>query len=78
MARGQSGFNERQRVRMNIDSLVQELLDQIPEEKFKSTDEIFCDPAFAGGQFLHGVADRLMRYGHSAENILSRLDFMPT
>lgn len=58
---------------MNIDSLVQELLDQIPEEKFKSTDEIFCDPAFAGGQFLYGVADRLMRYGHSVENICGRL-----
>jgi len=65
--------SNRFRIDLEISDLVNDMLDQIPEHNFKSSNTTFLDPAFAGGQFLYGVASRLMQYGHSKENILSRL-----
>lgn len=61
------------RIDLELSDLVNDMLDQIPEHVFKSTDSTFLDPAFAGGQFLYGVASRLIKYGHTKDNILSRL-----
>lgn len=61
------------RITLDIDELADEIVGNIPEKHFVSSTDIFVDPAFAGGQFLKAVARRLNKYGHSLENIKSRL-----
>jgi len=60
--------------RMNQpEALVDELVAALPEELFTSSTTTFCDPAMGKGDYLVGVAKRLLKYGHMRDNILSRL-----
>jgi len=61
------------RIILDYDTLVSEIVAKIPEKHFVSETDTFLDPAFAGGQLLKAVARRLNKYGHSIENIRSRL-----
>ena len=55
------------------ESLVEEMLDKLPREVFKSKTTTFLDPCFGTGSFLKGVVLRLSANGHSTENINSRV-----
>lgn len=61
------------RITLDYDVLANEIVAKIPEKHFISETDTFLDPAFAGGQLLKAVARRLNKYGHSIENIRSRL-----
>lgn len=53
--------------------LVREVVYNLPVELFESSTTTFLDPAMGKGDYLVMVATRLKEYGHSKENILSRL-----
>ena len=61
------------RLKFGIDTLVDEILDNIPEDVFKSNTTTFLDPAMGGGQFLKNVILKLRKYGHSDDNISGRV-----
>ena len=53
--------------------LAQEMINKLPEEIFISDKTTFLDPCFGSGTFLKEIALKLRKYGHSKENINSRL-----
>ena len=53
--------------------LAREIIYNIPEYIFKSSTTTFLDPACGRGTFLEVIAKRLKGYGHSRENIISRI-----
>ena len=61
------------RLKIKIDALVTEILDQLPKEVFESRTTTFFDPAMAGGQFVVQIEKRLRACGHSDENIATRV-----
>ena len=61
------------RNKFDLYELANTMLDQIPEQVFKSKTTIFLDPAMGGGQFCHAVENRLKEYGHDCDNIRSRV-----
>jgi len=54
-------------------SLIEEMLDKLPQEVFKSKTTTFLDPCFGTGSFLKAIGLRLKSFGHSNDNISSRL-----
>jgi hypothetical protein len=61
------------RLKFNIDSLVNDMLGYIPEPMWESNSTTFLDPVMGGGQFVKVVEKILREYGHSEENIKSRV-----
>ena len=61
------------RQKFSIDPLVMEMLAIIPEKDWQSSTKTFADLAMAGGQFNVGLVRMLRTYGHSDENIRSRV-----
>jgi hypothetical protein len=61
------------RLKFNIEELVEEILDQIPEHVWQSDTTTFLDPAIGGGQFVVAIERRLRKYGYSSENIAKRV-----
>lgn len=61
------------RIKFDIDELVYDILNQLPEETWKSTTTTFLDPAIGGGQFIRAIEQRLRAAGHSDENISGRV-----
>jgi site-specific DNA-methyltransferase (adenine-specific) len=61
------------RNKFDLYELANLMLDQIPEQAFKSKTTTFLDPAMGGGQFCHAIEDRLRKYGHSEQNISKRV-----
>lgn len=61
------------RLKFEIEPLVEEILDQLPEEVWNSKTTTFFDPAIGGGQFVAAVEARLLKYGHSKKNISGRV-----
>lgn len=60
--------------------LVQEVLDQLPQELFSDPSRTFCDPSCGDGQFLGEVIIRKMQNGSTFEQALSTtygVDLMP-
>jgi type I restriction-modification system DNA methylase subunit len=60
--------------------LVQEILDQLPQELFKDTAKTFIDPSCGDGQFLGEVVICKMENGSTLEQALSTtygVDLMP-
>ena len=60
--------------------LVQEILDQLPQEIFTDTAKTFLDPSCGDGQFLAEVLARKMEAGSTFEQALSTIygvDIMP-
>lgn len=53
--------------------LAQEIINKLPEEIFISDKTTFLDPCFGSGTFLKVITKKLREYGHSDENINSRL-----
>lgn len=60
------------RIKFDINGLVNEILDRLPEDVFKSSTTTFLDPAMAGGQFVVEIIRRLRYNGHSDANIAER------
>jgi len=61
------------RLKFDIASLVDEILDQLPSEVWSSSTTTFLDPAMGGGQFVRAIENRLRNAGHSSENISKRV-----
>lgn len=61
------------RLRFQIDLLVTEMLDQLPDSVWTSSTTTFLDPAMGGGQFVSEIERRLRNHGHSDINISSRV-----
>lgn len=61
------------RMKFEIEPLVTEMLDQLPDSFWTSDSTTFFDPAIGGGQFVRAVEQRLREYGHSDKNIRRRV-----
>lgn len=61
------------RLKFDITSLVDEILDQLPNEVWSRSTTTFLDPAIGGGQFVRAIEQRLREAGHSDTNIASRV-----
>jgi site-specific DNA-methyltransferase (adenine-specific) len=61
------------RIKFEIAPLVNEMLDQLPEEIWTSKTTTFFDPAIAGGQFVREIERRLLEAGHSRKNVSGRV-----
>ena len=61
------------RLKLPIQGLVEEMLDQLPSSIWTDPNIQFLDPAFGGGQFILAIERRLKAAGHSGENIASRI-----
>ncbi len=55
------------------ESLAREMISKIPEYIFESSTTTFLDPACGGGTYLIEITTKLKSYGHSWENITSRI-----
>lgn len=55
------------------EELAQEMISKIPEYIFESSTTTFLDPACGRGTFLIQITKKLKSYGHSWENITSRI-----
>lgn len=53
--------------------LVQEILDQLPQELFKDPTKTFCDPSCGDGQFLSEVLIRKLENGIDFETALGTI-----
>jgi hypothetical protein len=61
------------RIKFEIEPLVDQVLDQLPDSVWASTTTTFADLALGGGQFVRAIEQRLRLYGHSDTNIHSRV-----
>jgi hypothetical protein len=61
------------RFKFELDDLVNEILDQLPETVWTSESTTFFDPAFGGGQFVKAIEQRLRAQGHSDDDIHKRV-----
>lgn len=61
------------RMKFEIEPLVAEMLDQLPESVWTSSSTTFFDPAIGGGQFVRAIEQRLRDAGHSDANIRGRV-----
>jgi site-specific DNA-methyltransferase (adenine-specific) len=60
-------------MKFEIEALVEEMLDQLPESVWASDSTTFFDPAIGGGQFVRAIEARLRAHGHSDANIHKRV-----
>jgi len=60
-------------MKFEIEPLVVEILDQLPDSVWSSKTSTFFDPAIGGGQFVRAIEQRLRNTGHSDANIRSRV-----
>ena len=61
------------RLKFDLEKLVEEILDHIPENIWTSSTTTFLDPAIGGGQFVSSIEKRLKNAGHSHDNIAARV-----
>jgi hypothetical protein len=61
------------RLKLPIQDLVEEILNQLPASVWQDPGIMFLDPAMAGGQFIRAIERRLLAAGHSKDNIASRV-----
>lgn len=61
------------RLKLQIDPVIAEILEQIPEPVWASKTTTFFDPAIAGGQIVHAIEQKLRSYGHTDNNISGRV-----
>jgi hypothetical protein len=61
------------RLKLPIQDLVEEILNQLPDHVWMDPNIMFLDPAMAGGQFIRAIERRLLAAGHSKENIAHRV-----
>jgi site-specific DNA-methyltransferase (adenine-specific) len=60
-------------MKFEIEPMVKNILDQLPDSVWASDSTTFFDPAIGGGQFVKEIEQRLRDRGHSNENIRSRV-----
>ncbi len=60
-------------MKFEIEPLVAEMLDRLPNSVWTSNYTTFFDPAIGGGQFVRAIEQRLREHGHSDANICSRV-----
>ena len=58
---------------MKYDELATMLVNQIPEEEFKSKTSTFFDPSMGSGQIVVKIEQKLKEYGHNESNISKRV-----
>ena len=58
-------------MKFEIDQLVNEILDKLPEEVWTNPNTTFLDPSAGGGQFVKEIEKRLISYGH--KNVSNRV-----
>jgi hypothetical protein len=61
------------RIKFEIEPLVTEMLDQLPNAVWTSETSTFFDPAIGGGQFVRQIEQRLRNHGHSDDDIHRRV-----
>jgi hypothetical protein len=61
------------RLKFDLSDTISTILDYIPNSIWESKTTTFCDFEMGGGQFIKAIIDKLKTYGHSNENIQSRL-----
>lgn len=61
------------RIKLEIDSLVDDVLNQIPNKYWESESTTFFDPEMGGGQCIRGIIRKLRSFGHSDNNISKRV-----
>lgn len=61
------------RIKFEIEPLITEMLNQLPESLWTSDSTTFFDPAIGGGQFVRAIESRLRKHGHSDSNIHRRV-----
>ena len=61
------------RIKFEIEALVDEMLDRLPNSVWTSSTTTFLDPAIGGGQFVRAIEHRLRSHGHSDDNIRKRV-----
>ena len=61
------------RLKFDLNTLANEILDSLDPVFFQSKKTTFLDPAMGGGQFLKAIEERLRSYGHSDKNIAKRV-----
>ena len=61
------------RLKMEIASLVTEMVSKLPETLFLSDSTTFLDPSMASGQYVAAIENRLRTHGHTDENIKNRV-----
>lgn len=61
------------RLKFNYDTIIEQLLDSIPEEIWRSDTTKFYDPSIGGGQIVKSIECRLRKYSHSDDNIKNRV-----
>jgi hypothetical protein len=60
-------------MKFEIEPLVAEMLDQLPDSVWASKTSTFFDPAIGGGQFVRAIEQRLRSAGYSDANIRGRV-----
>lgn len=61
------------RLKFDLEKLVNEILDHLPQQVWTSKSTRFLDPAMGGGQFVAEIERRLLSAGHSKKNVASRV-----
>lgn len=61
------------RIKFELDELVNEMLDHLPNSIWESETTTFLDPSMGGGQFVKEIERRLRNAGHSDKNISKRV-----
>jgi hypothetical protein len=60
-------------MKFEIEPLIAEMLDHLPDSVWISDSTTFFDPAIGGGQFVRAIEQRLRSQGHSDQNIRKRV-----
>lgn len=61
------------RLKFNIDGIVTDIINKIPDNVWDNPNATFLDPAMGGGQFVKAIEQKLRELGYSDENIHSRV-----
>jgi hypothetical protein len=61
------------RLKFDLSDTISTMIGYIPEPIWVNKTTTFCDFEMGGGQFIKAVVDKLKLYGHSDENIQSRV-----
>jgi len=61
------------RLKFDLSQIINEKLTYIPNYIWESKTTTFCDLQMAGGQYIKEVVNKLREFGHSDENIKSRV-----
>lgn len=61
------------RLKLEVNELANDMVNQLPVALFKSNSTKFLDPSMGGGQFVAAIENRLRSFGHDDKNIKQRV-----